>query len=303
MKGLVISGGGSKGAFAGGIAEHLIRDCGTDYGVLVGTSTGSLLVPLLALGEVERLKKVYTAVRQSDVFNINPFIIRKKENGQYLTKINHFNTLRMFLKGRKTFGESRHLRRMIRESYFPEDHQRLKDSGKKVAVTVSNFTLNRVEYKMADECSYEDFCDWMWLSCNLVPFMSLAEKDKFEYGDGGFGALIPIQQSINMGAKEIDVIILQAKQKIILTPPSRNAFMLLLKALDFMMNQIGQDDVTIGNLACQVHDVSIFTYYTPRVLTDNSFIFDPEQMFGWWEEGYAMARDYSPDCHRILPKV
>jgi predicted patatin/cPLA2 family phospholipase len=27
MKALVISGGGSKGAFAGGIAEYLIRDC------------------------------------------------------------------------------------------------------------------------------------------------------------------------------------------------------------------------------------------------------------------------------------
>jgi len=31
MRALVISGGGSKGAFAGGIAEFLIRDCGQEY--------------------------------------------------------------------------------------------------------------------------------------------------------------------------------------------------------------------------------------------------------------------------------
>jgi NTE family protein len=31
MKALVVSGGGSKGAFAGGIAEYLINDCGNSY--------------------------------------------------------------------------------------------------------------------------------------------------------------------------------------------------------------------------------------------------------------------------------
>jgi predicted patatin/cPLA2 family phospholipase len=36
MKALVISGGGSKGAFAGGIAEYLIRDCCISYELFVG---------------------------------------------------------------------------------------------------------------------------------------------------------------------------------------------------------------------------------------------------------------------------
>jgi predicted patatin/cPLA2 family phospholipase len=35
MKALVISGGGSKGAFAG-IAEYLIRDCCISYELFVG---------------------------------------------------------------------------------------------------------------------------------------------------------------------------------------------------------------------------------------------------------------------------
>ncbi|MCB0629115.1 MAG: patatin-like phospholipase family protein [Lewinella sp.] len=50
MNALVISGGGSKGAYAGGVAEYLICDCGRDYDVYVGTSTGGLLAPLLAAG-------------------------------------------------------------------------------------------------------------------------------------------------------------------------------------------------------------------------------------------------------------
>lgn len=45
MKALVISGGGSKGAFAGGVAEYLMKDKGKTYDLFLGTSTGSLLVP------------------------------------------------------------------------------------------------------------------------------------------------------------------------------------------------------------------------------------------------------------------
>ncbi len=56
MKALVISGGGSKGAFAGGIAQYLIQEKKKDYQLFVGTSTGSLMLTHLALGKVEELK-------------------------------------------------------------------------------------------------------------------------------------------------------------------------------------------------------------------------------------------------------
>ncbi|MDA8758559.1 patatin-like phospholipase family protein, partial [Flavobacteriaceae bacterium] len=44
MRALVISGGGSKGAFAGGVAEHLIRVKKKKYDLFLGCSTGSLLI-------------------------------------------------------------------------------------------------------------------------------------------------------------------------------------------------------------------------------------------------------------------
>ena len=54
---LVISGGGSRGAFAGGVAEYLIDQLGYKYDIWVGTSTGSLLLCHLALDKVEKLNK------------------------------------------------------------------------------------------------------------------------------------------------------------------------------------------------------------------------------------------------------
>jgi len=47
-KALVISGGGSKGAFAGGLAQYLIEEERQNYDLFMGTSTGSLLVSHLA---------------------------------------------------------------------------------------------------------------------------------------------------------------------------------------------------------------------------------------------------------------
>lgn len=57
MRALVISGGGSKGAFAGGVAQHLIEEQGRQYDIFVGSSTGSLLISHLALNKIDIIKK------------------------------------------------------------------------------------------------------------------------------------------------------------------------------------------------------------------------------------------------------
>ena len=49
MRELVISGGGSKGAFAGGVAEYLIYEKRFNYNLFLGTSIGSLLLTHRAL--------------------------------------------------------------------------------------------------------------------------------------------------------------------------------------------------------------------------------------------------------------
>ena len=78
MKALVISGGGSKGAFAGGVAQYLIQELKRDYQLYIGTSTGSLLVSHLALNNIEKIKTVYTNVNNDSIFNVCPFTVKKK---------------------------------------------------------------------------------------------------------------------------------------------------------------------------------------------------------------------------------
>ena len=98
MRALVISGGGSKGAFGGGVAQYLIEELGYNYQLFVGTSTGSLLVPNLALNHIEKIKNVYTSVNQESIFSNMPFIIKKNKWGGKEIVINHFNVLMNFLR-------------------------------------------------------------------------------------------------------------------------------------------------------------------------------------------------------------
>ena len=100
MRALVISGGGSKGAFAGGVAQYLLEVKKYQYDLFLGTSTGSLLIPHLALGNIEKIHSIYTNVSMRKIFNISPFIVKEK-NGVDIVTINHFNVLRQFLKERE----------------------------------------------------------------------------------------------------------------------------------------------------------------------------------------------------------
>jgi len=252
------------------------------------------MVSHLALGSIDALKKIYTSVNQHSIFDINPFRIKKK-NGVTLVSIKHRSTLLNFLRGSKTFGESNNLRKLIRKNITKEMYQQIIDDNKEVVVTVSNLTTNQIEYKSIYESNYEDFCDWVWASCNYVPFMSLLEKNGCQYADGGFGCLIPIREAILRGAKEIDAIILETEMTQLNRMPAKNPFSLLFTVQEFMMEHVEKHNITIGKLSAKQNNVKLNLYYTPTVLTTNSLVFDKKEMTKWWESGYQYAHKRNED--------
>lgn len=296
MRALVISGGGNKGAFAGGIAQYLINDLNRNYDLFLGTSTGSLLLPLLSIGKVEKIRQVFTTVTQEDIFNSNPFRFYRK-NGEIKSRINHYNILKMFMKNRRTLGESENLLKLIRRSFTYKDFNQLRSSGKEVIVTVANLSQRLVEYKQSNQCHYLDFCDWVWISSNLVPFMSLVHKNGSDYADGGFGNFVPIKRAIEMGAQEIDAIILRTQARSSDIVVTRNVLELFLNSFSFMIDQIATDNLDLALYAGKDSKVRINYYYIPTQLTNNVLIFEPEQMAKWWEEGYRYAAAGKPIIH------
>ena len=280
---LCLSGGGSQGAWAGGVIQYLTEDLELDYDLYVGTSTGSLLAPLTSIRELNILKEGYTNVTADDIFSYNPF--RKNGNPNYFKMAHRVATLK------KTFGESQGLLELIKK-FFQEKHfDRLKKEGKEIIAAVGNITDEKIEYMSSKDWGYDMFCNWLWASANIPPFMSLFEYQGKEYVDGGILQHIPIQAAIDAGATEIDVVVLRpenfgatAKNKV------KSVLHLSNKILRMMQRKISKSNVEIAQLEANNKDVKINIIYTPYRLTENSLVFDKEQMLKWWEEGYEHAK-------------
>lgn len=290
MRALVISGGGSKGAFAGGVAQYLMEEAHREYDLFIGTSTGSLLIAHLALHEFEAIHKAYTTVNQKSIFDNNPFAIRSFK-GHTQISIHHWNVLKNFWRKSKTFGESNNLRKLYASQLSEVAFKRLKNTSKDIVVTVSNITTNKLEYKSLKNCNYQEYIDWVWISCNFVPFMSLVVKNNFEYADGGLGCIVPITEALRRGATEIDAIVLDTEVPHYNRLHSRNAFDNMGHIFDFMGNRIKEQNIQVGKLRAREQNVPLNLFYTPRVLTTNSLIFDAHQMRKWWMRGWIHAKN------------
>jgi predicted patatin/cPLA2 family phospholipase len=201
------------------------------------------------------------------------------------------------LEGKKTFGESENLRDLIFKNITELDFGLIQKND--VIITVSNLNTMGVEYKEAKNCTYTDFCEWIWASASLVPFMSLVTKNGSEYADGGMGNIVPIYHAIQKGATELDIIVLKPNEYKKKKQPVRNALELTSRVFSFMLNQIITDDLIIGKLEGLNKNIKLNFYYPEEELTTNSLIFDPEQMSKWWTLGYNTAMKNNPDCKII----
>ena len=217
--------------------------------------------------------------------------------------INHWNVFKNFYRGSKTFGESHNLLALIKNTLTEEEFHLLKNGPKDIVVTVSNLSMNQVEYKSINDFEYEEFCEWIWISCNYTPFMSLVQKNGCDYADGGLGTMVPIEEAVRRGATEIDAIILQTETTLFNRMPSKNAFALLTSMFAFMLDRIESQNIKIGKFVAAHNGTIINFYYTPTVLTTNSLIFDKEKMTAWWESGFNFAKYKNVELNPIDPEA
>jgi predicted patatin/cPLA2 family phospholipase len=312
MRALVISGGGSKGAFAGGIVDFLVTNQKNKYDLYVASSTGTLVQLIASTDNIQKLKTGYTTVKNEDIWKVNPFKVEKNQNGKIKTslswwkvfmnitpkirikKTNKFPYFKFVkIDGGISFGDSSNLGGLIRKFMSKKEYIRVKEElGRELVVCVVNATLKQIEYKSSINWGYEDFCNWSQASCSAYPFMSPVVMNNMQYIDGGILETVPIQEAINRGATEIDIIILKEENPKFEAEYIRNVFHGIITEIDMMHSELSKDDVQIGKLKAKEkeNDVTLNFYYTPRKLTNNSLVFDKDVMTEWWEEGYEYAK-------------
>ena len=287
--GWVCSGGGSKGSWAGGVSQFLCEK--RNYSYFSASSTGSLLMGLVALKEFDKLKTAYTSVTNDDIYKISPYKIKSMNNGVIKTKMNILNIFyNIVIRKKKTFGDSTNLRKKLLPKFFTEeDFDNIKNSNKELLIALTNLTLGTSEIKSSHDCNYTDYLDWVFGSTCAVPFMSIMRKNNYEYCDGGYTRFMPIQTLIDKGCTEIDVINL--KQNTPSIEIIRNPFHLINRLIDVVHTEQINATLELTQLKAKKKDVIINIYSPDDVLTNNSLIFNKKIMTKWWEDGYEFAKE------------
>lgn len=286
MKTCVISGGGSWGAFTIGKLKTLKPD----YDLVLGSSTGALMAPFVALGEWDRLIEVYSSVNNKSIFNVNPF------NAKGNIKI--LNAAWRIISGKKTLGESLNLYNLIQEIFTQEDYFRIRHLNKNVVVTVCNLETEESEYHSINDHTYEDFCKYMWAS-SAFPFVSsIVEINGVDYVDGGTTENVPLREAVLLGGTDIDVFI----HDVISKPKGgeiKNLFHLVLRILGIMRSTIVNNDVTDGQSLIDLfnerfkEDVQVRYHYLKEEPTTSYLVFNEKIIRGWISEGRNGIDDYN----------
>lgn len=241
---LVVSGGGSKGAFAVGVVKYLAENRpDIQFDTLCGTSTGSLIVPMAALGEIGVLETIYTTQTTADV------VI----TGNILNRFARANSL----------YDAGPLARQITTNYTDERFKQLAASKKEVFLTTVCLQTGRITYfsntgmpmlntnydvvKLNDGQAFREAV--LASSCQPVfmpPIEVSAVTDKpRQFVDGGLREYAPIQLAIDNGATEVYAILLTPETAATSNERFTSTFNILESTISWFTNDVAVNDVQV----------------------------------------------------------
>ena len=310
-KALVLSGGGAKGAWGVGLLKAL-KEQGKTYDTVIGTSTGSLMGPLVLADKIQDLERAYTSVNQDKIFNVNPF----KNNGD----IKFWNAIGRLIGGKRTLGESEPLKKLILEFFRVGDFNRLNRKEKIFGASVSNLTSGQGEVKTWDQYSYLEMVDWIWASANNQIFMSHLDKEGATWADGGLNNYANISWVIDNTPElgEIDVIIHNKREPLNSDfEADSGIFKRLLRVIDILTAEIIKSDLQEAKLKIEIEEnIDLNIFYMRQddidIIGNNSLKFDQKNMEQLLQKGYNEMKngqidsdDFYIDCdtNRICPRA
>ena len=304
---IVVSGGGCRGAWGAGFANRLTDSFGI-YNVAFGTSTGSLMNPLILLGDFKRLKEAYTTVTPEKIFNVNPF---DKEGEVCL-----WNALVRVVLRKNTLGETDALHKLINDFLKDEDYTAIQAQHKFLAVGVTD--LKNSEHKMKYSLPFNgepaidragEMKDWIWASCNQPILMTYYPSKKHPnrkeeghfYVDGGLRQTVPLFEALHYAfadkkVKNIDVIINQPmlpqfKEK----DDPKTILKSLKRTTDIWRTEVIDDDILVATQDTHCNDADTIHislhYFPPAYFEENDLHFDAGEMTEMWNAGYRGEED------------
>ena len=271
MQSALITGGGDYIAFTIGRLKALPKD----YSIIVGTSAGALIAPLVAIKRLDKAEQIIENIAPEKIFNVNPF----NEKGN----INPFNALKRIATGKRTIGENNNLPTLIKQVYTTGDHSKLVSGVVQVYVTVCN--TQRADYPgeiiSLNTLDYEDAILYMWASASVPAVCSLVKIHEYEFCDGGTTLNVPVDFLVAKGASSMDVFLHDTRPENEIKKPIKNIFNFVGRILKWQRQKVQYDQLTSLS-----KEIGLKCYWLPYKPENHCLTFDKNIMEKYKQDGF-----------------
>jgi len=282
LKALVLSGGGSKGAYQAGILHQWMGSGCKNYDIFSGVSVGAINATHLAM-----YKKQDSARSAFDLVRFWSQLTNKdvKKDWKPFGKIHAI--------WKKSVYNTSPLENFLRDRISA---RRVRRSGNKLFIGAVSLTTGK--YKVFDE-SHNDLTMAVLASSAFPLMLSPIKIGNQWWTDGGVRNITPLKSAIDAGATEIDVIMTSPEGMDIDFDDKSCALDVGMNAISIMTDEIMENDIKIARMITDLVDAGMISdkrsiqinVIRPNVhLTDNSLDFSPYKIKNMIDIGKEQAQ-------------
>ena len=199
--GLVLEGGGAKGAYEIGACKAL-EEIGINITAVTGTSVGALNGALVAQHEIDKAYRLWSNIELSQVMNIE----REKIDKLFRLEINPTDIRYYLRKLREIITEGgidvSPLQKLIKENI---NEEKLRKSDIDFGMVTVSLTNRRALELFVEDIPKGQIADYLFASANFPLFRSAKIDDKV-YLDGGIYDNLPMRMLVERGYKSLITI-------------------------------------------------------------------------------------------------
>lgn len=218
---IVLSGGGSKGAYEAGFLKGA-KELNQSFDIVTGTSIGALNGALVAMDDYQGLENIWNLLDLEHVFNNPPDLTDLKEDFMTVSLFNSVDQDTSLLNLKDSILEQTSLAQSFLKYYVKNKgadntpfvsicrdllkEDKLLDSPIDFGLCTVHFPTMKPLYITKKEMKKEHILDYLLASSACFPVFPMREIESNKYIDGGFYDNLPIDQALDMGADEIVVV-------------------------------------------------------------------------------------------------
>ena len=197
--GLVLAGGGARGAYQVGVWKAL-EELGIEFELVCGTSVGALNGGLIVQGDYEQAKKMWAEIDTGKILSY-----QGNQNDDNFSLQQMLKDVQKLVKSAvENQGVSTQpLKELILDLI---DDEKMYNQPKELYLCTTQLPLMKEIVISLKETPKGEFSNWLLASASFFPAMEATEIGGTYYVDGGYRNNIPVDVALERGATELIVV-------------------------------------------------------------------------------------------------